>query len=548
MDAVAALLEAAFAFEEPTQGRVSLEVDEASVRDAAEARWQVLMGGTAGDSAEHEAPAPDSPTDLPGALFASEREFRAFCADAIPLGTSEPFLKTAASTRWEMAFGTPSSPAGGGSGHGADGDALLDLLGSALLEDRLLHEVVDLKVDEHAVAAAADARWQALELPDSEEVSTDLDRMNLRKLLGGHRAVANFLRARIPLDSSGLAEERVLRESADERWSQAGLPVPAHVPQPRPPRDLRSKSESFRRYFGKGARVPSGKREGILREFGMANEKMDTRVIYVLLSADWQPEEIHDEDAREHSFDAIRRHPFREIMESIFGWLVDDSIRYPGKEEFQFAIVGTNPEQDTRIPSRRQRLRLKRDRADVFLVHLPKSPTGPGPEIDLEVGISQGRQNMFVMSEAEESDLLGLPRNLVIRIMDRSFFSGELARALDLARDIAHLPSAEISEFLSRTREGDRPQQLGAWLALLYLYIRDLACRRDMIDAQAIAIESAPRFIESGSSKSSRAGDPVLAAVIRKARGLDLPPSLDRKERRSEAWKVSAVMDVLHTA
>jgi hypothetical protein len=548
-DDVLALLEATVSFEKQIRGTLPLDVDDASVRDAAEARWQIHVGSAAGDEAAFERADITLNHPMPEGLFSSSDEFYRFCTEAIPLDSSETFVQTSASTRWEMAFGSPSTPLATELTKEPLGDALATLLTPALWLDGLIAEEVDLGADEAAVNAAAEERWSAFESQDHQSLVTELDAMSLRKMFGGKAAVDRFLDAKIPLDSIGIKPAN-LQKAFEERWSAAGLPTPAHLallsdgesenvhaePISRKPADPNSPKgwahDIFARYFGNGGAGFSN--VGFPHRFGLYEEKLNKRALYVLLSDDWQPDEIFQQDAKHNSFNAIRpNHIFKRILRGIFSWLVEDSAQYPGTRPFEFAIVGTNPEQDPGFQSRRQRLRLKRDRADLTLIRLPSGPSQSSVEVDLEVAISMGRPNVFVLAENLESESLGLPSGFAASVFSANIKDWSVNLALSQAKDIIRWPGSKVSEFLRHAKRGAPEEQFCAWIVLIYLYTRDLACRRSMIDGLEIAAHcGVDAFIGKG--------DPLLGDVIKHTPEGELPYSLELRSVGATRRKLAA--------
>lgn len=241
---------------------------------------------------------------------------------------------------------------------------------------------------------------------------------------------------------------------------------------------------SRRAVYRTGASIISG------FDFSFARQKV-SNCIYVLISADWSLGEILSIDESKPSFSAMAPGDYKDIIVEVVSLLGEDAIRYPGDIPLDIELVCTIPEQDSLRPSRKHRLRLKMQRADVFVSLLTDTGLSSlaSRELDMHTMKTGYEAKTFVLDGGGATMDAGLSQSYLARLdgqLDTSRFRALKDRLLALRYDTQESIAAARNELLAQMGTED---DLTRWSLLLYLKLYLLALNRGMIARTTVRMD-----------------------------------------------------------
>ena len=255
----------------------------------------------------------------------------------------------------------------------------------------------------------------------------------------------------------------------------------------------------------------------VFSEFGLANEKMRSQVIYILISSDWHQSEIKSPFARSESFAELSRSFATDLMKGLSQLALDDATRFPGPEPLEIRVVSTTPEQNSALASRKSRLKMKMLRADVFVSFIRNPEDASASMRELDLFRAQRDFSPFVLNDTEANLHLQLGvagAEVGLRATKSKDRSAE--GALWLAKQLSGAQAKPLSIEALKSLIGNT-SPLQRWTLSLFLKIRGLACQRGMINAQAMyenLIDPLDRHIAlSGSGSKNLQLDPVIEVL-----------------------------------
>ena len=348
------------------------------------------------------------------------------------------------------------------------------------------------EVADAAVAAqAADLRAALLDrqqfpAPDEDEIARRADRL-LRQfdqierqdrrldILSGKRpatdAADNFL--------AGLRQALISRESTAPP-ARSFNTTRQMVRAGRAEKSLLNVAPLLEPWYPGGAEsgVPTRRVEGY--DFAFATEKI-SNAIYLLLSANWSGTELQHPQAFDRSFLAVGPGLLRELVADTVSLLAKDAMAHPGAIALDIRVVCTIPEQRLEMNSRLQRLRLKMQRADLILSHFGPPAAGLQNqnavfELGMATMLPSFEGNLFILQASADESRPGINRDFLLKYLEDQ-------PALALLRALApfSLTRCAASTPDNMTRAFEALNKAGRWGLLLYLKLRNLALRRDMI-------------------------------------------------------------------
>ena len=225
-------------------------------------------------------------------------------------------------------------------------------------------------------------------------------------------------------------------------------------------------------------------------DFSFARQKI-SNCIYVLISADWSLGEILSIDETKPSFSAMAAADYKNIIVEVVSLLGEDAMRYPSDIPLDIELVCTIPEQDLLRPSRKHRLRLKMQRADVFVSLL--TDTGLSSlatrELDMHTMKAGYEAKTFVLDGGGATMDAGLNQSYLARLggqLDTVRFRALKDRLLALRYGTEDGITVARNELLAQMgTEAD----LTRWSLLLYLKLYLLALNRGMIARTAAPMD-----------------------------------------------------------
>ncbi len=348
------------------------------------------------------------------------------------------------------------------------------------------HEVADAVV----AAQAADLRAALLDrqqfpVPDEDEIARRADRL-LRQFdqIERQDKSLDILSGKRPATDDSDRFLADLRQALITRESAApparSFTTRQMVRAGRAEKSLLNVAPLLEPWYPGGAEsgVPTRRVEGY--DFAFATEKI-SNAIYLLLSANWSETELQHPQAFDRSFLAVGPGLLRELVADTVSLLAKDAMAHPGAMALDIRVVCTIPEQRLEMNSRLQRLRLKMQRADLILSHFGPPAAGLQNqnavfELGMATMLPSFEGNLFILQASADESRPGINRDFLLRYLEDQ-------PALALLRTLAPFSLTRCAASLpdDMTRAFEALNKAGRWGLLLYLKLRNLALRRDMI-------------------------------------------------------------------
>lgn len=317
----------------------------------------------------------------------------------------------------------------------------------------------------------------------------------------------------------------------------AGKPVIAASQEPERPQHLRLAHAPSKSHPQGSDPLAAG--AGARRRIGITTELQTPhkRPIAVLLSGASLDGQLHIVDGITRR-DSLVQTPLSDMFRAITGWLSRDAKEFPGKQSFEVLGLGVD---SPRFPMERGhggRAQQLIQAADLHLRHVSEPWQDWNPELHSRTSNPSRRATTLTLTDDLGIIRSGSHQGRLARMPADIVSHHGIEGALGIASDLARAPLTVVRDFLQLADTEQADLRSAEWILLAYIYIRDLACQRNCIDADALANRYA-KAVTSATRKviplKPRAHDPLLRFLLgaTKLRNPLLPPKYPIESRRS---------------